>query len=294
MLPKNKLIYLIGGLGRRGFLNFVPDAMYVKMMYFLIMGEKLDLKNPKKFNEKIQYLKVNDHNLEYTNWVDKFKVKDLVKDRIGAEYVVPLYGCWDRADKIDFDKLPNAFVLKCNHDQGSVILVKNKNEIDRQTIIKQLNRQLKRNSYYGTREFPYKNIKPLIIAEKYLEENIIDYKFYCFSGKPLFLYVGQGLTSDHSLKIDFYDINWNKMPFYRTDYHRIGNIAKPIEFEKMKRIAEILSQDIPFVRIDLFEVGEKVYFSEYTLYPASGYMPFVPREYDEIVGRWLDLDIIKK
>ena len=277
------------GLDNNGITCWMPDSLFLKIAYKGIMGEKLNLNNPRSFNEKLQWLKVNDHNPQYRLFVDKLMAKDTVGRIIGYQHIVPSYGNWSNAKDISFDILPQRFVLKCNHDQGSVILVKNKNSINKKEIIKKLDIKMKKNAYYGTREYPYKNIEPRVFAEKYLGDNIIDYKFYCFNGEPKFLYCGQGLTEDHSLKIDFYDLNWELMPFYRTDYDRLGKIERPSRLDEMINISRKLSENIPFVRIDLFEVNNEVFFSEFTLYPASGFMPFVPNEYDEIVGEWLRL-----
>lgn len=281
-------------LGCMGLLNWMPDSMYIKLLFRGEMGYKLNLKNPKSFNEKLQWLKIFDHKPEYRDWVDKITVKNIVQDKIGKEHVVPILGLWNNAANIPFDSLPDQFVLKCNHDQGSVIIVSNKNDINQQEIIHKLNKKLNRSIYNGTREYPYKLIKPMVFAEKYLGNSIIDYKFYCFNGEPRFLYCGQGLTTDHSLKIDFYDLDWKRMPFYRTDYHRLGDIPKPKHLDEMITIAKKLSKGIPFVRIDLFEINDVVYFSEFTLCPASGLMPFVPKEYDRIVGDWLDLPALRR
>ena len=230
---------------------------------------------------------------EYADLVDKIKAKKIVGEKIGDRYIVPIYGDWATADEIEFDKLPDQFVLKCNHDQGSVILVDDKNSLDKDKTIKELNKKLKINNFYGCREYPYKHIKPRVFAEKYLESRIVDYKFYCFNGSPRFLYCGQGLTTDHSLKIDFFDLDWNRMPFYRTDYHRLGQIPKPKHLSEMIEISKTLSEGIPFVRIDLFEVNDQVYFSEFTLCPAAGFMPFEPKKYDRLVGDWLQLPSVK-
>ena len=276
-------------LGSMGLLNWLPDSKYVKLLFRGEMGYALNLDHPVTFNEKLQWLKINDHRPEYKDFVDKLKAKETVGRIIGNEYIVPIYGAWKNADEIPFDRLPDQFVLKCNHDQGSVIVVPRKNDINRQHVTDTLNKKLKNNIYRGTREYQYKDIPPMVFAEKYLGDSIIDYKFYCFNGEPKFLYCGQGLTSDHSLKIDFYDLNWKRMPFYRTDYHRLGDIDKPEHLDEMISIAEKLSKGVPFVRIDLFEVDGRVFFSEFTLCPASGLMPFVPAEYDKIVGDMLDL-----
>ena len=280
---------LVIGLDKNGLTRWMSDKMFAKISFRGVMGEKLNLDHPKTFNEKLQWLKVYEHRPEYTALVDKLSAKDVVGKQIGTQHIVPLLGSWDDATQIDFDGLPDRFVLKCNHDQGSVVLVQDKTKLDRAAVIKKLNRKLRHNAYFGTREHPYKDIHPKVFAEEYLGKDIIDYKFYCFDGKPKFLYCGQGLTEDHSLKIDFFDLEWNLMPFYRTDYHRLGRIPKPMRLEEMIDIARMLSESIPFVRIDLFEVNGQVYFSEFTLCPASGFMPFVPKEYDAIVGEWLKI-----
>ena len=276
-------------MGGRGLLNWMPDAIYIKLLFRGYMGYRLNLKNPRTFNEKLQWLKIYDRNPRYTDLVDKIRAKEIVGDIIGKQHIVPIYGQWDSATDIPFDLLPEQFVLKCNHDQGSVILIHDKEQVHREEITATLTQKLSRGVFCGTREYPYKNIKPRVFAEEYLGGNIVDYKFYCFNGVPRFLYCGQGLTEDHSLKIDFYDLEWQLMPFYRTDYKRLGKIHKPERFSEMIDIATKLSKGVPFVRIDLFEVNNQVYFSEFTLCPASGLMPFVPKEYDRIVGEWLEL-----
>lgn len=279
----------VGVLGNNGLLNWMSDDKYLKLLYKENLGKELNLQNPVSFNEKLQWLKVHDHDERYFDLVDKIKAKEIVGKIIGEEHIVPLYKIWDNAKAISFEGLPNSFVLKCNHDQGSVLLVSEKNTIDINKVRRDYSKLLKRSPYPGTREYPYKMIKPAVFAEKFLGGNIVDYKFYCFNGEPRFLYCGQGLTTDHSLKIDFYDMNWELMPFYRTDYNRLGMIPRPKHFDLMKSIAKKLSENTTFVRIDLFEVDDVVYFSEFTLCPASGLMPFVPEEYDEIIGDWLTL-----
>ena len=280
---------LVPRLGANGLINWMPDKMFAYLSFRGEMGYFPNLKDPQTFNEKMQWLKIHDFQPEYVDLVDKVKAKEKVSEIIGEEHIVPLLGKWNNAADIDYEMLPDSFVLKCNHDQGSVYLVPDKKTIDKNEITKLINRCLKRNLFPETREYPYKYIKPCVFAETYLGKDIIDYKFYCFNGEPKFLYCGQGLTTDHSLKIDFYDLDWNLMPFYRTDYHRLGQIPKPIHLNEMIEISKKLSANVPFVRIDLFEINDKVYFSEFTLCPASGFMPFVPKEYDRIVGDMLDL-----
>ena len=284
---------IIAPLGANGFFNWMSDERYIKMLYKATMHKPLDFSNPVTFNEKLQWLKIHDHNPDYIGWVDKLEAKKRISTILGEKYVVPTYGVWSNAKDILFDELPKKVVLKCNHDQGSVMIIDNTDIISKDQVIKFFNSRLSRSPYPGTREYAYKFITPFVFAEKYLEKSIIDYKFYCFNGEPRFLYCGQGLTADHSLKIDFYDTNWNIMPFYRTDYMRLGNIPKPKCLVEMIEISKLLSKGVPFVRIDLFEVNEQIYFSEFTLCPASGFMPFVPEEYDQIVGDWLDLSSLK-
>lgn len=284
-----KFIY---SMGRNGLLNWLPDRIYLKLLFRAKKGYKLNLVNPVTFNEKLQWLKLYDRNPRYIPLVDKISAKETIGKIIGTEHIVPILGTWDKASDIDFEKLPNQVVLKCNHDQGSVVIIDNLKEFDTNNAVRFLDSKLKHSPYPGSREYAYAKIKPRVFAEKYLGNQIIDYKFYCFNGTPKFLYCGRGLTADHSLKIDFFDMNWQLMPFYRTDYERLGKIECPSHFEQMKVIATKLSEGVPFVRIDLFEVNDIVYFSEFTLCPAAGYMPFVPEEYDRIVGSWLRLPIV--
>jgi len=283
---------IVGPFGDNGMLNWMPDSIYLRLQFSSVMGKRLNLKNPVTFNEKLQWLKLHDRNPKYSYLVDKVEAKKAVASIIGEKYIVPLLGAWSDASDIEFERLPQKVVMKCNHDQGSVRIIEDLSSINQQELIQYYSRRLKRNPYPGTREYQYKSIKPLVFAEEYLGANIIDYKFYCFNGFPKFLYCAQGLTDDHSLKIDFYSMDWELMPFYRTDYLRLGTmIPRPIHFEEMVEIAKKLSQGVPFVRVDLFEVNNQVYFSEFTLHPASGLMPFVPEEYDEIVGGWLKLNV---
>ena len=276
-------------LDSNGLLRWMSDETYSRLLFKSMMGYELNLKNPQTFNEKLTWLKIYDHRPEYTDLVDKLKAKEIVGEKIGREHIVPIYGAWDRADDIPFDTLPDQFVLKCNHDQGSVILVPDKGKLDRARAVKELNGHLRHNIFNGTREQPYKDVPPRVFAEKYLQNDITDYKFYCFNGDPKFLYCAVGMIRAHVGSVDFFDMDWNPMPFYRTDYARLGRVPRPDSLDEMIGIAKTLSAGVPFVRIDLFAVDGKVYFSEFTLCPASGLMRFVPEEYDRIVGSWLKL-----
>lgn len=266
-------------------LNSIPSRIYVAVQFKKRVGYWPNLRNPKTFNEKLCYAKLYDHNPLFTKLVDKAAVREYVESRIGSEYLTPLYGVYERPGDIPYDELPKSFVLKTNHDSGSVVLVKDKVQINREEIANSLSFSLSRNYYNVGREWPYKNVHSQIICEKYLEERITDYKFYVFHGKVKYLYLGKGLVSDHSLKICFLDENYNLVPFGRSDYPILREVSdKPNNFDEMKKLAEKLAEGLSFVRVDLFNVGGKIYFSEMTLTPASGYMPFEPAKYDLVLG----------
>ncbi len=305
----NKLRRLFGRvisiLGNRGFFHNMDDGKYLKLIYPYFIGTELNLNNPITFNEKLQWLKIHNRKEEFTKMADKYAVREYIAEKIGEEYLIPLVaGPFENADQIDFDSLPNQFVLKCNHDSGSVIVCKDKNSLDINSTCKSLNRHLKNNLYYGGREWPYKNIKPLIIAEKYMvDENsdpsfigLTDYKFYCFNGEPKFVYVSKGLGGDHRFaEISFYDLNWKPTGFIRNDFKPISTQPpKPENFDKMIELASILSKDIPFLRVDLYEINKKIYFSELTFYPSDGFVDFEPKEWNEKIGNLIDLGLVKE
>ena len=272
----------------------IRDDLYLRIVYKKIFNRELDLKNPKTFNEKLQWLKLYDRNPQYTEMVDKYQVKKYIADLIGEEYIIPTLGVYDKFDDIDFEKLPDKFVLKCTHDSGSTIVCRDKDNFDYKQTKKKINKLLKKNFFYGGREWPYKNVKPRIIVEKFMqngeEKELKDYKFYCFSGIPKFLYVSEGLENHETARISFFDMNFNFEDFSRTDYKKMDKKPdKPVNFEKMKELAAKLSKGIPFVRIDLYEINGQLYFSEFTFSPCSGFMLFNPEEYDEIVGNLLVL-----
>lgn len=272
----------------------IPDAVYLKYMYKKVMGKKLDLKNPQTFNEKLQWLKLYDRNPEYTKMVDKYEVRQYIKDKIGEQYLIPLVGGpWDKWEDIDFSKLPDQFVLKCTHDSGSVAICRNKDEFDFDSIRKKFNRALKGNFFYGGREWPYKNVKPRIIAEKYMEEKsmdeLIDYKLMCFNSKVKATFVCSDRFSKSDLKVTFYDTEWNKLPFERHYPASSVKIEKPKTYAEMIAIAEKLSESIPFVRMDFYEIQNKIYFGECTFYPGSGMEEFNPENWDLEMGSWIKL-----
>lgn len=276
----------------KGFYDKMSDEEFIKKKYKIKMGKNLNLKNPKTYNEKLQWLKLYNHNPLYTKLVDKYEVKKYVAKLIGEEYIIPTLGVWSSFDEIDFEILPMSFVLKCTHDSGGLVIVKDKKNIDYKSAKKKLNRCLERNFYYAGREWPYKDVVPMIIAEKYIEDRnheLKDYKLMCFNGKVKCSFVCTERFSDEGLKVTFFDREWNMMPFER--YYPKSNmpISKPINYEKMIELAEILSKDIPFVRVDFYEVDNKIYFGELTFYPGSGLEDFEPEEWDYTLGQWIEL-----
>ena len=277
-------------------LNFlrVSDKLFVKIQYRKRLKKKLDLKNPQTFNEKLQWLKVYDHNPNYTMMVDKYLVRDYITKKIGEEYLVPLYGVYDSFDKIDFSTLPEKFVIKCNHDSGGLVICKDKSNLDIEKAREKINKCLKRNYYYSSREWPYKNVKPQIIIEKYMENSngcgeLSDYKIFCFNGKPEFTLVCSERFSSDNMCETFFDNHWNLMSLTENNHRVDKTIVKPKNFELMKKLASKLSADIPFVRIDFYEINNKLYFGEITFYPASGYEKFVPEEWNEKFGDMIKL-----
>lgn len=272
----------------------IEDKKYLEILYKKVMNKKLDLNNPKTFNEKLQWLKLYDRNPKYNKMVDKFEVKKYVSDIIGQEYIIPTLGVYDRVEDINFEELPDKFVIKCTHDSGSVMICKNKKEFDINNCKKALTKELKINYFYQNREWPYKDIKPRVLAEKYMQnkkdQSLKDYKFYCFNGEPKYLYVSEGLEDHSTAKISFFDMNFEFAGFYRDDFRKFDKKPeKPINFEKMKEIAKKLSQEIPFLRVDLYEIEGKIYFSELTFTPCAGFMPFNPEEFDGKLGNLLEL-----
>ena len=275
----------------------IPDKTFVSLQYQGKMKEKLDLSNPKAFNAKLQWIKLFDRNPEYTMMVDKALAKEYVANKLSEEYIVPTYGVWDSFDEIDFDNLPNKFVLKCTHDSGGLVICRDKSALDMEEARKKIEHCLTQEYFYNNREWPYKDVKPRILAEEYLDmpDGIIDYKFYCFNGEPKYLYISQGLEDHSTARISFLTMDFERAPFNRSDYKPFENIPqKPVNFEKMKEIARELSKNIPFVRVDLYEVDKKIYFSELTFTPCAGHMPFSPKEYDYKLGEELVLPIEKK
>lgn len=281
-------------LSRRGFYNSMPDDEFLKLKFKYSMGKELNLDNPNTFNEKIQWLKLYDRKPIYTIMVDKYEVKQYIADTIGKEYVIPTLGIYDSFDEIDFDSLPNQFVLKCTHDSGGLAICRDKTAFDKKKAKKKIEKSLKNNFYKKGREWPYKDVKPRIIAEQYMEDSetkeLRDYKFFAFNGKVKLLFIASERQSEkEETKFDFFDADFNHLPF--TNGHPNAEIPpkKPSKFKEMIELAEKLSQNIPFVRVDFYEVNGKIYFGELTFYHWSGMVPFKPEEWDKTLGDWITL-----
>lgn len=273
--------------------SVLPDSIYLRIVYWIRMKQRLNLKNPQTFNEKLQWLKIHDPNrMKYVVMVDKVKARNYIADKIGAEYLIPLLGVYQKVDEINTDDLPDKFVVKCTHDSGSVIICQDRKEFD-ESKKKKLQKALKRKYYYANREYALKYAEPKIVIEQYMSngnEGLYDYKFYCFNGKPKYLYVSGGLSDHTTAKISFYNIDLSDAPFQRSDYAHFDKIPYvPEKYNEMLDIARKLSENIPFVRVDLYEVNGSIYFSELTFYPCNGMMPFEPKEWDEILGREIDI-----
>lgn len=273
-----------------GLLPLLSDKTFLKMYYPVMMNEELDLKNPKTFNQKLQWLKIYDRKPEYTTMVDKYAVKEYVADKIGKEYIIPTLGVWDNFDDIDFDSLPNQFVLKCTHDSGGLVICRDKSKLDIAMAKKKINMSLKHDYFYNGREWPYKNVPHRIIAEQYMADDLRDYKLFCFDGVPRMTLVWSERFTKDGLKEDFYDEAWNHLNVQR---HAHGNailpIQRPKQYELIKKLAAKLSEKMPFARIDFYEINEKVYFGEITFYPASGFEEFKPEEWNLKLGEWIKL-----
>lgn len=273
----------------------IPDSLYVRLKFRKAFGRWPNLKNPATFNEKLTWLKLYDHNPLYTKMVDKYEAKNYVADIIGEEHIIPTYGVWDKAEDIDFDALPDKFVLKATHDSGRVIICKDKSTLDKDRAIKEMRESLKRNFYAVTREWPYKNVKPRIIAEKLLEmdeeEELADYKVHNFNGVPEVILVCRDRFGSNGLTEDFFDKEWVHIDVRRPGHPNATNIEKkPDELAKMLELSEKLSKDYPFMRTDFYCVDDKIYFGEITLYPASASVPFEPQMFDDIFGNSLHIE----
>ena len=277
--------------------RIIPDKLYLKIMYKRIIGERLNINHPKNFNEKLQWLKLHDRNPEYAKYVDKYTVKKKIADVLGKEYIIPLLGVWDSFEDIDFSKLPETFVLKTTHDSGGVVICKNKADFDYIEARNVLNKSMSRNYYWLRREFPYKNVKPRIMAEQYMTDEtgsqLKDYKVFLFGGKAEYIQVDYDRFIDHHR--NFYTTQWEYVPFttlYPTNKNK--NIEKPMNLEELLMASEKVSNalgDPAVLRVDFYVIYNKIYFGEVTFYHGAGMEKFHPEEYNYILGEKI---ILKK
>lgn len=274
--------------------TWLPDAMYLRIMFRLKMGHRLNLKTPKTFNEKLQWLKLYNRKPEYTRMVDKCEAKRVVESILGKDYIIPTLGVWDRFEDIDFSTLPERFVLKTTNGGGGggVVICLDKGNLDKVAAAGRLNASLRSSIYRNLKEWPYKDVKPRILAERFMVDEsgeLRDYKFYCFSGEPKVFLVASERFSGHRTYFDYFDMNGNHLPFTQGGMNSPVTPSLPSNFEEMKRVAGKLSQGLPHVRVDLYSVDGKVYFGEYTFFDSSGFERFTPQEWDGIFGEWLTL-----
>ena len=283
--------YAIYALGRIIKGNQEADEKYLGILFRYLMGKKCDFDNPKTYNEKLQWLKIYDRNPLYTQLVDKYEVRRFVSERIGEEYLIPCLGVWNRFDEIDFDKLPYQFVLKCTHDSGGLVICKDKAKLDKVAARKKIEHCLKRNYFPNHREWPYKNVQPRIIAEEYTVDEsgfeLKDYKIFCFDGEPKALFIAT--DRDVDTKFDFFNIEFEHLPFTNGHANADKRIDKPENFDEMLKVARVLSKGFPHVRVDLYNVNGKILFGEMTFFHWSGFVPFEPEEWDHIFGSWIKL-----
>lgn len=273
--------------------RFMSPEMCLKVQYRCLTGKTLNLKSPCSFNEKLQWLKINNKNSLYSTLVDKYSVKKYIEEKLGKDYVIENYGVWDSYDEIDFDSLPNQFVLKCTHDSGGLVVCKDKTSLDKTKARQKIDKSLKRDYYYASREWPYKNVPHRVIAERFLEDKngeLRDYKFFCFNGEPKFLYVSNNLASHQNVKMSFLNLDWSLAPFQGIDYPLFEVLPeKPSCYEEMLEVSRVLSANIPFVRVDLYEYQGRVYFSEMTFFHSGGFMVFNDEKWDNELGKLIDL-----
>lgn len=278
--------------------GWMPDGLYLRILYRIQTGKKLHLRHPRTFSEKLQWLKIHNRRPEYTMMVDKYAVKDYVAGIIEEEHIIPTLGVWDRPEDIDFESLPQQFVLKPTQGGGGseVIICRDKDKLDRKAAIAKLKAGLKQDSYRYLREWPYKNVPRRVIAEKYMEvkgfatEGLTDYKFYCFNGEPKFCQVIKDRETQET--IDFFDMDWKRQEFIglnRKAVHAAVEPQRPVRYSEMQTMARKLAKGMPFSRVDLYEINAHTYFGEITFYPGSGMGEFRPEKYNDLLGQMLQL-----
>mgnify|MGYP004512476629 FL=1 len=272
----------------RGFYDSMPDRQFLELCFPAWLGYPLNLDNPKTFNEKMQWLKIYARDDYYTRLVDKYEAKRIVADKVGSKYIIPNIGVWEKPEDIDFDLLPQQFVLKCTHNSGiGMCICRDKSQLDIKKVKADLDKGLHQDYYITAREWPYKNVPRKIIAEQFMVDEsgteLKDYKIFCFNGKPMYIQVDFGRFTKHERNL--YSTEWDYMGFaslYPTNKEHI--IPKPVCLEEMLDIASILSKGIPYMRVDLYVIGKDIFFGEMTLFHGSGFEPFTPAEWDRKLG----------
>lgn len=286
--------YFITSPAAKGWLNWVPDSLYLKVLYRVIMGRKLNLKNPKEYNEKLQWLKLNDRKPEYSTMVDKYEVRGYIEDLLGDKYLLPCLGIYDSVDDIDIDALPDRFVLKCTHDSGSVEICKDKSSFDIEGARHRLSQAMKRNYYATYREWPYKYVKPRIIAEGYLEGDggdLKDYKVMCFNGEAKIVEVHENRFVEGKVHTQtFYDREWNIVPLTQVETVTVDRPGeRPRQLDEILRLSELIAKDMYHARIDWYIEGDKIYFGEITFFDGSGFESFSTPEMERMLGDMIKL-----
>lgn len=273
-------------------IRIIPDPLFVRLAYFRRLKKFPNLKNPKTYNEKIQWLKLYDRKPEYTTMVDKAEVKAYVAERIGEEYIIPTLGVWDSFADIDFDSLPDQFVLKCTHDSGGLVICRDKSKLDIEAARKKIEASLKVNYYWRGREWPYKNVRPRILAEAYMQDGeklcLPVYKVFNFNGETRIIQAIQNDKTENET-IDYFDTGWNRLDLRQNYPNSPEPLEKPAQLEQLLQLSKTLSKGFPFIRTDWYVINNKLYFSEYTFYSDSGTAKFHPEEWDRKLGDWIQL-----
>ncbi len=282
-----------------GYYDSLSDEEFLKKVFPKYMGYPLDLENPKTFSEKLQWLKVNYREPIQTVMVDKHEAKHFIAHRVGDQYIIPTLAVWDSVEDIDFDALPNQFVLKCTHDSGGIVICKDKSSLDREAAKAKLRASLKRDYSKIAREWAYQNVPRRIIAEKYISElgndDLLDYKMYSFHGEPKLTVVCSDRFSKTGTRMNFYDINWEPMGIHFGHYPPLSTeFPKPATYEEMKRLTAELSKDCPFLRVDFYEIKGRLYIGELTFFPGAGLEQFCPMTKDYELGEWLHLENVHR
>ena len=282
-----------------GYYDSLSDEEFLKKVFPKYMGYPLDLENPKTFSEKLQWLKVNYRDPIQTVMVDKHEAKNFIAQRVGEQYIIRTLAVWDSVEDIDFDALPNQFVLKCTHDSGGIVICKDKSSLDREAAKAKLSASLQRDYSRIAREWPYKDVPRRIIAEEYLSElgnnEILDYKMYCFHGEPKITVVCSDRFSKTGTRMNFYDIDWKPMGIHFGHYPPLSTeFLRPETYDEMLRLAMELSKDCPFLRVDFYEIKGRLYIGELTFYPGAGLEQFRPITKDYELGEWLHLETVHR